>query len=106
MSEQQIRQAAKDAAKAPADGKASKDIFLLQAGAFQNPSDADNLKAKLALLGVEASVEPTNLAEKGTWYRVRIGPYTKIDDLNRTRSTLAQNGIEATLVKVKDAAKN
>ncbi len=106
MSEQQIRQAAKDAAKAPADGKASKDIFLLQAGAFQNPADADNLKAKLALLGVEASVEPTNLAEKGTWYRVRIGPYTKIDDLNRTRSTLAQNGIEATLVKVKDAAKN
>ncbi len=106
MSEQQIRQAAKDAAKAPADGKASKDIFLLQAGAFQNPADADNLKAKLALLGVEASVEPTNLAEKGTWYRVRIGPYTKIDDLNHTRSTLAQNGIEATLVKVKDAAKN
>lgn len=106
MSEQQIRQATKDAAKAPADGKAPKDIFLLQAGAFQNPADADNLKAKLALLGVEASVEPTNLAEKGTWYRVRVGPYTKIDDLNRTRSTLAQNGIEATLVKVKDAAKN
>lgn len=106
VSEQQIRQAAKDAAKATADGKASKDIFLLQAGAFQNPADADNLKAKLALLGVEASVEPTNLAEKGTWYRVRIGPYTKIDDLNRTRSTLAANGIEATLVKVKDAAKN
>ena len=52
-------------------------------------------------------MEPTNLAEKGIWYRVRIGPYTKIDDLNRTRATLAQNGIEATLVKVKDSsAKN
>lgn len=104
VSEQQIRQAAKDAAKAAADGKDLKDLYLLQAGAFQNPADADNLKAKLALLGVEASVEPTNLAEKGIWYRVRIGPYTRIDDLNRTRSTLAQNGIEATLVKVKDAA--
>lgn len=107
VSEQQIKQAAKDAAKAAADGKDLKDFYLLQAGAFQNPADADNLKAKLALLGLEASVEPTNLAEKGMWYRVRIGPYTKIDDLNRTRSTLAQNGIEATLVKVKDpAAKN
>lgn len=105
VSEQQIKQAAKDAAKAAADGKDLKDIYLLQAGAFQNPADADNLKAKLALLGLEASVEPTNLAEKGVWYRVRIGPYTKIDDLNRSRSTLAQNGIEATLVKVKDAAK-
>ena len=107
VTEQQIKQAAKDAAKASADGKDLKDIYLLQAGAFQNPADADNLKAKLALMGLEASVEPTNLAEKGVWYRVRIGPYTKIDDLNRTRSTLAQNGIEATLVKVKDpAAKN
>jgi len=107
VSEQQIKQAAKDAAKAAADGKDLKDIYLLQAGAFQNPADADNLKAKLALLGLEASVEPTNLAEKGVWYRVRIGPYTRIDDLNRTRSTLAQNGIEATLVKVRDgAAKN
>lgn len=104
VSEQQIKQAAKDAAKAAADGREPKDIYLLQAGAFQNPADADNLKARLALVGVEASVEPTNLAEKGIWYRVRIGPYTRIDDLNRARSTLAQNGIEATLVKVKDAA--
>jgi cell division protein FtsN len=104
VSEQQIKQAAKDAAKATADGKELKDLYLLQAGAFQNPADADNLKAKLALLGLEAGVEPTNLAEKGMWYRVRIGPYTRIEDLNRTRSTLAQNGIEATLVKVKDPA--
>lgn len=104
VSEQQIKQAAKEAAKATAEGKDLKDVYLLQAGAFQNPADADNLKAKLALIGLEAVVEPTNLAEKGMWYRVRIGPYTKIDDLNRTRSTLAQNGIEATLVKVKDAA--
>ena len=107
VSEQQIKQAAKDAVKATAEGKDLKDFYLLQAGAFQNPADADNLKAKLALLGLEAGVEPTNLAEKGIWYRVRIGPYTKIDDLNRTRATLAQNGIEATLVKVKDSsAKN
>ena len=96
VTEQQIKQAAKPGA--PPEN------FLLQAGSFQNPADADNLKARLALLGVEAGVEPINLAEKGTWYRVRIGPYTKVDEVNRLRQTLAQNGIEATLVKVKDSA--
>jgi cell division protein FtsN len=51
---------------------------------------------------VEAGVEPINLAEKGTWYRVRVGPYSKVEEINRLRQTLAQNGIEATLVKIKD----
>lgn len=96
VTDQQIKQAAK--AGAPAEK------FLLQAGSFQNPADADNLKARLALLGVEAGVEPIDLPEKGTWYRVRVGPYTKIDEINRVRQTLAQNGIEASLVKIKDPA--
>ena len=94
VTEQQIKQAAKPGA--PPEN------FLLQVGSFQNPADADNLKARLALLGVEAGVEPINLAEKGTWYRVRVGPYTKVDEINRVRQTLAQNGIEASLVKIKD----
>lgn len=96
MTEKQIKQAAKPGA--PAQN------YLLQAGSFQNPADADNLKARLALLGVEAGVEPINLAEKGTWYRVRVGPHSRMDEINRLRQTLAQNGIEASLVKVKDAA--
>lgn len=98
VTEQQIKQAAKPGA--PAEN------FVLQVGAFQNPADADNLKARLALLGVEAGVEPVNLAEKGTWYRVRVGPYTKVDEINRLRQTLAQNGIEASLVKIKDSGSN
>lgn len=94
VTEKQIKQAAKPGA--PAEN------YLLQVGSFQNPADADNLKARLALLGVEAGVEPINLAEKGTWYRVRVGPYGKVDEINRLRQTLAQNGIEAALVKIKD----
>ncbi len=96
VTEQQMKQSTKPGM--PAEN------YLLQVGAFQNPADADNLKARLALLGVEASVEPTNLAEKGTWYRVRVGPYTRVEEINRVRQTLAQNGIEATLVKLKDPA--
>lgn len=92
--------------KAAAKGKpeASKDVYFLQAGSFQNPADADNRKAQLAILGFEASVEPINLPDKGTWYRVRLGPYTKIDEINKMRSTMATNGIDVSLVKVKDPA--
>jgi len=80
-----------------------KEAFFLQAGAFQNAPDADNMKARLALLGVAAEVQTTTLPDKGSWHRVRAGPYTAIEDLNRTRDILKQNGIETTLVKVSGA---
>lgn len=55
------------------------------------------------MLGFESSVEPANLPDKGTWYRVRLGPYTKLEELNQVRQTLAQNGVPASLVKLKEA---
>jgi len=73
--------------------------YYLQAGAFQNPNDADNLKARLALLGVEAVIQTTEVTDKGLFHRVRVGPFNAIDEVNRTRSLLAQNNIPATLVK-------
>ncbi|MGH8751735.1 MAG: SPOR domain-containing protein [Burkholderiales bacterium] len=94
VTDQELRQAAK---------QPSKDLFFLQAGAFQNLADADNLKAKLALLGVEASIQSATLPDKGLWHRVRAGPYSKVDELNRVRATLKQNGIDASLIKVRDA---
>jgi cell division protein FtsN len=81
---------------------ASKDVYFIQAGSFQNPADADNQKARLAILGFESSVEPASLPDKGTWYRVRLGPYTKVDEINRVRASLAQSGIDASLVKIKE----
>ena len=80
----------------------AKDVYFIQAGSFQNPADADNQKARLAILGFESSVEPLNLPDKGTWYRVRLGPYSRLDELNRVRQALAQNGVDASLVRVKD----
>ena len=81
---------------------AGKEAFFLQAGAFQNAPDADNLKARLALLGVEASIETSAVPDKGVWHRVRIGPYTSVEELNRTRDTLKQNGVQTTLIKVRE----
>jgi cell division protein FtsN len=79
-----------------------RDVYFIQAGSFQNPADADNQKARLAILGFESSVEPANLPDKGTWYRVRLGPYNKLDEINRIRQALAQSNIDASLVKIKE----
>ena len=98
VSEKDLKAAAK------AKPEESQDIYFLQAGSFQNPADADNRKAQLAILGFEAAVEPVTLPDKGTWYRVRLGPYTKIDEINKMRSTMATNGIDVSLVKIKDPA--
>ena len=88
------------------DGKgAGKDQYFLQAGAFGSAGDADNQKAKLALLGFEARVETVEVDGKGTMHRVRLGPYGRLDDINRVRSTLASNGVDAALIRLKDAPK-
>jgi cell division protein FtsN len=101
VSERELKEAAKAGKSQP---EVAKGVYFIQAGSFQNPADADNQKAKIAILGFESSVEPTTLPDKGTWYRVRMGPYTALEDLNRVRRVLTQNGIDANLVKVKDPA--
>jgi cell division protein FtsN len=96
--------AAKEPAKASPPGSTpnAKEAFFLQAGAFQSAPDADNMKARLALLGVEAAIETTSLPDKGVMHRVRIGPYTSVEELNRTRDTLKQNGVQTSLVKARE----
>jgi cell division protein FtsN len=73
----------------------------LQVGSFQKPADADNLKAKLALIGLDAGVQEVDLPDKGKMYRVRTGPFSSVDEMNRARGLLSQNGIQATQVKGK-----
>ena len=73
--------------------------YYLQAGAFHSASDADNLKAQLALLGVAAVIQTREVPDKGVLHRVRVGPFNAMDEINRTRSLLVQNNIPTTLVK-------
>ncbi len=79
--------------------KTSDEVLYLQAGAFQNESDAENMKAKIAFAGFEASAKQVNLPGKGTLYRVRLGPYKSQDEVNRIKNVLSQNGITAAVVK-------
>jgi len=88
-----------DGAKAKAEKEnLLKEPVYLQTGSFQNASDADNQKAKLAMMGGEASVQQVMLQEK-VWYRVRLGPFKNMDEVNNLRSELAKQGIDASLVK-------
>lgn len=73
---------------------------ILQAGSFSNQNDADKLKAKLALLGVEANIQTATIPDKGVWYRVRLGPYKNASELNLARNFLKQNGVDATPMRI------
>jgi cell division protein FtsN len=86
------------AAAKPANKVAAKEkeTFFLQAGAFANSDDADKLKAKLAMLGMEASVQAATLPDKTVWHRVRLGPYKSPDEMNKAAAVLKQNGVSAT----------
>lgn len=97
--------AIKDVEPAPQDPEApaKQEQYYLQLGSFQSETEADNLKAKLALLGVEARIETAEVPDKGLFHRVRVGPYASTADLNRVRDQLNQNGVPSSLVKVDSA---
>lgn len=78
------------------------EIFFLQVGAFQKAADADNLKAKLALTGLEAGVQEVSIPDKGVMHRVRVGPFRNPDEMNRARTLLSQAGVQGTVIKQKE----
>jgi cell division protein FtsN len=82
---------------------ASGEAYFLQAGAYATEADADNMKARIAFVGLEAQVKPVNVADKGTLYRVRLGPYQSLEDANRIKAALSQNGVAAAIIKSSDA---
>ena len=87
--------AAEPAAKAIKAGER----YWLQAGSFAMESDAENLKAQLALAGWEAAVQQGMLPDKGVRYRVRLGPYDNTDELNRIKSDLGRKGFDVAVIK-------
>ncbi|VAW80546.1 hypothetical protein MNBD_GAMMA13-589 [hydrothermal vent metagenome] len=75
--------------------------YLLQAGSFRSASQADQLRAQLALLGLETSIQMVSINSKQSWHRVRVGPYHNLKGLNQARSLLKRNGIDAILIRLK-----
>lgn len=91
-----------EAAQTPASGStppvSANARYLLQAGSYPSAKSADEVKAKLAILGFVAQVTPVTINGK-TWNRVRLGPYASASELETTKAALADNGFNAIALK-------
>ena len=90
--------AAPAVATAPPAPAAAEARYSLQAGAFGASGDAEALKAKIALLGLNARVESAQIGGK-TVYRVRMGPYGSASELAEAKAKLTGGGLPAMAVK-------
>jgi cell division protein FtsN len=108
--EQQRQQAAMaQAQQTPAANPAAPDAqpaapgegarYVLLAGSYADPKSADEAKAKLALLGIVAKVQPININGK-TWNRVMAGPYSNASETETAKKALADNGVKAIPMKL------
>jgi len=77
------------------------EAYLLQMGSFRNHTDADRMKARLALLDVPAEIQKVTINNKDTFHRVRSGPYKSGSRLNELRARLERNKIKRMVIKLK-----
>jgi cell division protein FtsN len=89
--------ASKSQKPSAADDKAD---YILQAGSFRDYKQADQLKAKLALQGIDANIQSVQV-NQDTWHRVRIGPIHNMATLTSTLKRLKANNINVIIVKSK-----
>jgi cell division protein FtsN len=75
--------------------------YVLQAGTYKNVVDADRARAQLSLLGIDGNVQKVTV-NSDSWLRVRIGPVTNLDELNRLRQVLRKADIDVLLIRVGD----
>lgn len=78
--------------------------YILQAGSFATFQDADQLKAKLALQGLQAQIQKVTIEGKGDYHRVRLGPYEKVEELDAASLQLSKLGLKPIRLKVKKDA--
>jgi cell division protein FtsN len=73
-------------------------IYYLQAGAFRDIADAESARAKLALLGFEASISDRT-SDSGVLHRVRMGPFNQVEAMNKARAKLQDSGVDVAIVR-------
>lgn len=80
---------------------ASGNSYLLQVASFRTVADAERLKARLALLGIQAQIQQVTVNGKDTYHRVRTGPYAGKESVTEARALLTRNGLESIAIKLK-----
>jgi cell division protein FtsN len=94
---------ARDAAKPASTSSAAGAIdtpgsYVLQVGSYRNFADADRVRAKLAIQGVESNIQKISI-DNDVWHRVRIGPLNNLNKLEETRRKLREAQIDALVIK-------
>ena len=75
--------------------------FLVQVGSFKRASDAERLKAELALLGISSRIEKATIPSGESYHRVRTGPYADQAAVDKVRALLKRNGKDAMTIPIK-----
>ena len=83
---------------APEDAPAPAEIdeagrFFLQVGSFQDPDPADQLRAEVALLGLDVEIREVEV-NNDDWFRVRVGPFSDVERMEDAQDRLRSNGID------------
>ncbi len=76
-------------------------VYFLQAGSYRDVNVAERIRAQLAKLGIEASVQRVAV-DADVWHRVRIGPIRDLAQLNKLRARLQQSDLDALVIRVDD----
>lgn len=76
-------------------------VYVLQAGSYRNEAEADRVAKQLSLEGIDAKVQRVAV-DTDVWYRVRIGPISKLDELNRMRHRLESADVDSIVIRVGD----
>jgi cell division protein FtsN len=92
------RKADKPEAAPDAIPKGNEDSYILQVGSFRNSADAEQMKARLALLGSIATVQTVTVNNQA-WHRVRIGPFKGARKADEVRRMLSDNQIDTLVMK-------
>ena len=73
--------------------------YFVQTGAFGQSSEAENQRANLALLGIDSTIVPSQVEGKPLYYRVRIGPFSSVDEVRTLVKSLKDNGVPAQVLR-------
>lgn len=74
--------------------------YFLQVGSFQKSEQADRMKAKISLLGLDVDIQRVNVSGE-RWHRVRIGPYSDRAKLGAAQRRLRENDIDYLVLREK-----
>ncbi len=76
-------------------------LYVLQAGSFSSHTDADRMKARLAMLGIMSRIQRVSVDDKD-YHRVRIGPVDSLNELNTLRGQLRDAEVDIMVIRVGD----